>query len=506
MKRTISLLLAALMLSLSLSACAQSDAPDSPDTTAPAGIDTAETLPAETTTPAETAPADPLPADLRFEGEKIRFLSQDRDWVDDEISVAELNGEVVNDAVYQRKQTVEERLGIEILNVQMGGNKQAAIPDYIQKMVLSQTDEYDIVANATYTLIEKVTENVYRNLYELPHLNLENPWWAQYYNEQVSIGNAQYLCAGDATLSLKRFAFVTLFNQEVFKRYEIGDMYQVVRDGKWTIDYQIQLASNMYEDLNGNNTRDEDDFYGFVSNANKISVDAYWASCQLPIFHKTADNTYEFKLNAERMVAAVEDINRLFWETTGTRNIPHISGDKEQDEIAKAFGNGGAAMVTLRLLNAENTEIRNMSDRYGVLPIPKLDEAQETYFTHAHDQFCSLVVPTTVPEERLAAVGATLEYFAYQSRLIVSPAYYEIALKTKYVDDPESGEMLDLIFQNVNIDAGILYYNSIQKFHSVMRTMIESNSSNVASMIKTYDRVVPKLLDRLQNKILSNQT
>ena len=518
MKRFICILLAVMLLTATLLSCAQpgddGNGETTPtDTTAAVGGDVTTPGGSETTANGSESTVDdnpvsldPLPEDLRFDGTTIRIISQDRDWVSDEVTVDDQTGEPVNDAVYNRQMAVESRLGVKITNFKTGGSDAWAVPNLLVNLVLAGTDDYDLVFNSTYTLIAKTTEGIYHNLYDVPNLDLENEWWAQYYNKQVSIGNAQYICAGDANVSLKRMTFVTMFNQPVFDQYGVEDIYQVVRDGKWTIDYQTQLSSGMYQDLNGNNTRDENDFFGFVTNANMIGVDPYFASCELSILSKNADNTYEYTFTGERIVDAATAVCKLIWENDGAWSFKHTTGDAEQDQIADCFAAGNAAMVTLRLLSASNASIRNMKDKYGILPIPKLEESQQTYFSHAHDQFCSIAVPRTVKEDKLDAVGAMLEYFAYQSRDVVSPAYYEVTLKSKYVADEESGEMLDLIFANMNVNAGNLYYNALNKVSDQWRTAIGDNlPAGLPARLKAYERTTPKALTTLQDAILKNQ-
>lgn len=513
MKRIISILLALMLLALTLLSCAQpndaGDADTTPADTTAAVVGGDVTTDGGSQTGVDDTPvsADPLPEDLRFDGETIRIISQDRDWVKDEVTVDDMNGEPVNDAVYNRLEAVKARLGVKITNFKTGGSDPWVVPNMIVNLVLAGTDDYDLVFNSTYTLIAKTTEGVYHNLYDVPNLDLENEWWAQYYNKQVSIGNAQYICAGDANISLKRMTFVTMFNQAVFDQYGIEDIYQVVRDGKWTVDYQTQLSTGMYQDLNGNNTRDESDFFGFITNASNIGVDPYFASCELPILSKTTDNTYVYSFTGERIVDAATAVCRLIWENDGAWSFKHTgAGDAEQNLISDCFAEGRAAMVTLRLLHTSDAKVRNMKDKYGILPIPKLDENQQTYFSHAHDQFCSIAVPRTVKEDRLEAIGAMLEYFAYQSREMVVPEYYEVTLKSKYVADEESGEMLDLIFANMNVNAGNLYYNALDKIADQWRSTIGGNTSaSLPARLKGYERMVPKSLETLQESILKNQ-
>lgn len=501
MKRKLSLILAVLMLGMTFCACSNDTSKEGQTTTASAGNDTNAPVEGDTTG-AEEENTDPLPADLRFDGETVRFLTRDHDWSDDEISVDDINGEVVNDAVYKRNQTVEDRLGITITNFKTGGTDQYAISNLIKTLVLAGTDEYDIFNNSVYSTIMYTGDNLFLNLYDFEYLNLENPWWSQGFNSEASIGNAQYFCTGDLSLSLKRMTFVTFFNQKVFDNYDVGNIYDVVREGKWTLEYQGTLAAGMYQDLNGNQEADIDDAFGFMTNGDQIGVDAYWSSCELPILKKTSDNTYEYAVDTERMSKAVTAINQLIWENEGSWSVPKGGGDKEQDTIAQKFAAGNVGMVTLRLIEAEGAYLRGMSDAYGIVPIPKLDESQEAYYSYAHDQFNAYGTLLTIPEKHYDVVGATLEWMGYESMRSVMPAYYEIALKTKYASDAESGEMLDLIFENFKVDAGVLYTKNISSVHQQLRSLIGNNNNNVASLFKAYEKLVPKQLTKMQDQIL----
>lgn len=501
MKQKLALLLAVLTLILPLSACASEDTPDAIGTTAAI----ADTTAAPDTEATDNT--DPLPADLRFDGETIRFFSRDHVWCDDEITVEIMTGEVVNDAVYRREQEVEARLGITIENT-MSADDELTIASTVKNTILAQTDAFDVVTNAIYATIPLTTQNLFLNLYDIPNLDLDNEWWAQGFNSEMSVGKAQYFMAGDATLSLKRFTFVTTFNKQLFADHGIGkEIYQTVRDRKWTIEYQTTLAAQMYQDLNGNNTVDNEDRFGFGCARYNMSSDPYWSSFELPILKKDADNFYVYAVDVERLDKAVNLINKLWWDDF-TVLYPFQSGDLEQDKLASKFASGSLGMMTIRLINLENSDVRNMSDKYGILPIPLLEETQENYYSMAHDQFNIIGIPLTVPAERYAAIGATLEYFACKSRELVTPAYYEIALKTKYANDPESGEMLDIIFAGLKIDAGVIYSQDLKTGvgpHQNLRTLVGENNNNVASMFKVIDKMTPKLLDKLQNTLRENQ-
>ena len=109
MKKHFALLLAALLLSTPLLASCASDSPDTPSTDTAA----ADTQPADTTaeTTRENYP-DSLPA-LDFGGENMNIHVRGDAGCIDEVFVEELTGEVVNDAVFERNEMVEERLNVD---------------------------------------------------------------------------------------------------------------------------------------------------------------------------------------------------------------------------------------------------------------------------------------------------------------------------------------------------------------------------------------------------------
>ncbi len=500
MKRTLALLLSALLLAVTLAACAD-DAPQNTDTTvAPAAESTA--APVETT-------YDPLPVDTRYDGQTLRVLARDHTWVKDEITVDEMNGEVVNDAVFRREEMLRDRLGVSIEKTFAQGADELENATYTKTLILSQTDAYDVISSAVYSTIPLTVEGLYLNLLDIPNLDLTQAWWAQGFNAEMSVGRAQYLACGDLTLSLKRFTFVTVFNKQIFLDHGIGDeIYQTVRDFKWTIEYQTALAADMYRDLNGNNASDVNDRFGFICGKFNISADPYWSSFDIPILSKDAENWYTYGVNVERLDRGVGLINKLWWSDF-SYPYPFETGDSEQDTIADKFAAGQAAMTQLRLLNIENESVRNMTDAYGILPVPLLEDTQTAYYSMAHDQFGVVGLPLTVPAERHEMIGAALTYLAFTSREVVSPAYYEVALKTKYADDPQSGEMLDIIFDGFRIDAGVLYSSNLTAGvgpHQNLRNFAGNNSNAVASTFKTVDKMTPKPLDRLQEKLAAIQS
>lgn len=116
MKRFISLILALLLTAFTLVSCA--DKPDGPDD----ATTTADAAPATSEVPESEAVTNGLPPELSYKGETIVFVSRDSDFVRDEVSVEENDGDIIHAAIAKRNADMEERFGITIQNEKLTGD------------------------------------------------------------------------------------------------------------------------------------------------------------------------------------------------------------------------------------------------------------------------------------------------------------------------------------------------------------------------------------------------
>jgi hypothetical protein len=85
-----------------------------------------------------------------------------------------------------------------------------------------------------------------------------------------------------------------------------------------------------------------------------------------------------------------------------------------------------------------------------------------------------------------------IEAMACGGKNFVTPAYYEVTLKSRAAKDDDSAAMLDLIFGNVVYDLGILYnFGNINMFDSMMA----NNKTGVASELQSIEPAVQAAID-----------
>jgi len=118
------------------------------------------------------------------------------------------------------------------------------------------------------------------------------------------------------------------------------------------------------------------------------------------------------------------------------------------------FENNQALFYTEVMLHI--VTMRGYEIDFGIIPTPKMDETQKNY-AHYLDWNCNIMysLPVTLPEPDDQAY--ILETIAYASRTDITPAYYDICLKSKYARDEESSKMLDIIFSSYRLELAEVY-------------------------------------------------
>ena len=81
---------------------------------------------------------------------------------------------------------------------------------------------------------------------------------------------------------------------------------------------------------------------------------------------------------------------------------------------------------------------------------------------------------------------------AYASHFDITPAYYDICLKSKYSRDEESSKMLDVIFDSCRMEIGDIYGIGV---YGAMKLCLR-DGGNVASTLASQGRLAEKLIEK----------
>ncbi len=498
MKKMLCILLAMLMLASLLVACADTDEPGEETQGAQSEQETGD--------PNYT---DEVPA-LSFGDEPITILSKDKFGVNDEFfaeSNTDTQSDVVASAVYNRNMNIENRLGV-TLDMLLEANP----VDKHSTAVKGGSSDYDIVTDSTYLAIQAVLKGEFVNLRDVQYIDLDKYYWTQGYNDIVSFGssNKQYLASGALALSMFRYMFVTVYNREVFESLGETDLYEVVNNGEWTLDYQNQIISDRYLDIGEMpNKRDEKDMYGLIT-GDTVSVDPYCVAANVQLVSKNEEGEWFYNADQfERTVELCGKVQALYNNSATYVFKGSALDDTGLTNIVEAFANGVSMMATVQVFALE-TNVGDLAEfDYGIAPMPKFDENQQNYATYVQDQVTAVGISSSIADEdTLAMLGAVLECMASESYATVVDAYYSTALSYQYLQNPESKEMLDLIYNSLTFDftgacSNIIQNNGGQSIRDQLRPLFSSKSSKMGSTLSKWQKGTDKALGKI-NDFLAN--
>jgi len=489
-KQTLSLLLALLITgSICLSGCGGGKTETASET------DTA----VQPETVKEDRWLDDLPDQMDLDGRTMRFLVQTAENASNEVLVEDMNGEVINDAVFTRNSNLEERLNASMSQelITSGGFDTAT--RQLTELVLAGSDDFDLFCSNSFTTVLLAVDGILTELTQLQYLDLTKEYWAQGFNETASIAGKQYICTGPMALGFYRYLMVGMFNKSMFERYNVEYPYDTVLAGGWTLDVQNELAEKFYVDTNGDGARDAGDTYGFYTRANTDTSinDGYWASVNLRTISKDENGYYKYDVNLEDFVNGIDKLLVLMNGSGSYSKAENIVNVVYDEGVYGKFVEGGTAMINAHMNMVESAFLRSMEDDYGVLPLPKTDENQEEYCSLAQDQFLVYAIPASVNPGGLEDIGMFLEAYASESFNVVRPAYYETALTAKYMNDPESAAMLDMIADSMYIDPAILYMNYFNLNVGTLRNILGQGQNTIASQIASVEQAMITAVEKL---------
>ncbi len=496
MKKKLSLILAMLMLASSVALTACSDAgTENTDTTETTQTDTPS---AEEETEAETDAEDSraaIPDDLPemdFEGRNFIVLGSDPACTP-YIVAEELNGEVVNDAVYARNLAIDERFNATISHYIPG----ATNADYgvtsttVRNAVTAgDTDTFHLISYHVVEAGSIAVQGYLMNWYDIPYINFEKPWWSESNVEDLSMNDHCFLAVGDAAVSSVASTYCVLYDKDAAVDYGVEDLYSTVRDGKWTVDYLTEIVQRVSNDTNGDGQMTEADYYG-LSSSPYSNVNTYLWAFDNQIFVKNDEGILEFSYYNERLVGIFEKVYTLFKETNGVW-APVGNGHNVGIDQFRNYGSLFSNAVLSHTMNF----LADYEHEYGIIPYPKYDEAQAEYKTMVDGGHEAMGIALNAVD--LDFIGVMTEVMCAEAYKQILPAYYDVALKQRYASSPEDAEMIELCVASRVFDLGYVYDNW-KGVSFYMESLINAGNKDITSHYAKNEKAATKYYEKVTN-------
>ncbi|MBO4229710.1 MAG: hypothetical protein J5938_05120, partial [Clostridia bacterium] len=206
MKKRAFCFLLALLVSGAFTACSERTAdpdPEAPPSTPATGV---QTQPTETEPPQETLPRPELP-EKDYDGYSFLLIAGESYLA--RMLCSEMNGEVVNDAIYQANQEVSDQFNIKLDQNAVNDRDMNLIKGYI----MSGQDDYDLACFHDCDTASMSLNGWFHNIHELPCVDTGAAWWPQFTVESLTVNHKMYYFSNYISYNSSSATQVAFFNK-----------------------------------------------------------------------------------------------------------------------------------------------------------------------------------------------------------------------------------------------------------------------------------------------------
>ncbi len=411
-------------------------------------------------------------------------------------------GTAINDAVYERNMAVEEKYNV-VIEAREEVNGDPA--ELLNSLYMAGDFSFDVIYGWGYKLGQCITENYFADFNSLENVDLTQEYWAPTAMEDLTINGKLYLTINDISMNKLEWAGFLFYNKQLLDDYNVeadlgASVYDLVREGKWTLDTYLNMLTSVSHDLDGDGSITKNDVFGLLDGDGLGT----FASNACGVYNtvKNDDGTYSLSMYDTKVLSIAEKVHAVYSNSKYVKDYEEIwegadaSGYSDMWEYARSFFASDHALFCAGSAYL-TSEFREMESAYGILPNPKYDENQTEYYSTVSSLASIFAIPstyrtdsdvTTAGPER---TGMILEYMAAKSNEILLPEYYEEVLHKQRLDSEDDREMMDIIRDSVRYEFTDMM--GLESFSETLSKIYEKPSSAAS----TYTRAEKKMTKEL---------
>ena len=448
---------------------------------------TGEETPKETVsdTLAETEPETGAYDTVEKQNYDREFAIMSRDDILGDFEIEDLTGDLLDDMLYERNTLITTDFGIEFSYYDMSYD---SVNTTLNTQSTSGSDDYDLYIGHKYSFGTCAQNNYCYNLGEITEIDLTQPWWDQSCYKNMTVNDRTYVMTGDIFPSSMLTSSCLTFNRKMVKELGKSDtaLFELARNGGWTMDAMYEYCKDVTFDLNGDGSMSyTDDRYCLSSWMMDVPFSMYYACNEN--FITIEDGVPELTYDTEKVISIYDKIYKIIVE----QNAYFVTDINVYATTYDVF-TAGRAMFCDMSLNKISTFLSEMTDPYGILPMPKYDEAQPEYLSFVNGATALVMVAKTEKDPEF--VGTIIEAMATCNYDRVTPKLFQVITKLQAAQDPDSSAMVDYIIRNRIFD--LAYFADFQISNVVLENL-KAGQESISSKMKSAGRTATSMLNRM---------
>lgn len=504
MKRIISLLLIAAIAAFSFAACSESGN----DTSSAVSADSSKAETSAVEESSEEIPDDDLNIGEKFWDETLTLLMPDsKNVFSGEFWLDEATNEGLSSVFAERSRLIKDKYGISI-DLRYASDTWS-VPTELETAINGGL-EYNIACSSAFYMAPKTSDGYFYDFYDINsivnsgkgYINFNADYWDQGLIRDMSVAGKLFFLTGDICVTDDNATWVMLFNKDIVKNIGFEDPYEIVNNNAWTMDRMTEMAKQAVL-MNGSKMSfkpEDGDVWGIVGRAYDGIMFMLGYGCSK--VQKNSDDIPELCITDERNVECFGKLYSMFSDSSycGVADFYGAWDSGVYDDAIRIFANGNALFMPSKISNLFNDIMTDSDVNYGIIPMPKVNDTQDTYCASGNVYDVTLVtVPICCPEDKLDVTLFTIEALAYYGKKMITPSYYNLVLKGQKTKDEESEKNIDLIFKSRKYDLSDAYNfnNIIQFYNNVITSGANTYVSKSESLFGGYNKALNDFIEKI---------
>ncbi|MBQ7298743.1 MAG: hypothetical protein IJW77_02765 [Clostridia bacterium] len=401
------------------------------------------------------------------------------------LDVEEPTGDLLDDAVWKRNNLIEEKYNINIVE------EHNSDPNgHLRSTVLAGEDLYNASYTLTNTLGSMILDGMFHDLKDGEGFQFDQPWWDHAVMDGAAIGEDESLYFISSNMNLYAFegTWCMYFNKRMCNDLQLDTPYALVEEGKWTLDRLYEYTSvgaNLNGEMDWSWNQEAKSVYGFSSMTDFILQ--MYTSCEQKVIDIEGGEPV-LRAGTDRFYTVTDKLVRVFGEKGTSHFCDNNRGTGNHYE--NIFAASRAFFIGAEIKGGDGGgRFADMTDDYGIVPMPKFDEAQEEYISPVALWAYFMTVPITHTE--LDTSSKILDAMSYVSYRDIVPVYYDIVLQVKNIRDEETSDMLDII-SSTRTYLTAYAFGWGANLRSDINNMLRNGENNAASIVAKHESAIAK--------------